>query len=271
MPTDPSHKDYSLKGKKILVACSAKKMSALVDGLRASGAKVLPLPIIEIRDIDDKSRLDQAIASLRQYSWIIFTSAHGVLYFSKRLDERKINRDIFRDIKICAVGPATAKSLQERGFKTDLVPEVFVAEGIIESLKKFSGGLDKLAGKHILIPRAKEARNELPDALVSAGAHVDIAVCYQTVGAKMSENDIAAIKAEIPDMAVFTSSSTVKYTMEVLGPDAGKKLLEKSTVAALGPITAHTVESFGKQVEIIPKQSTIVALIRSIGEYYSRQ
>ncbi len=246
-------------------------MSALVDGLRASGAEVLPFPVIEIRDIEDKGPLDQALASLSKYSWIIFTSAHGVLYFSKRFDEREINRDTLRNIKVCAIGPATEKTLKERGFKTDLVPEFFVAEGVIESLGKYCGGLDNLAGQHILIPRAKEARNELPDALVSAGAHVDIVVCYQTVRATLSEKDIAAFTEEIPDMVIFTSSSTVKYTMEVLGPASGKKLLEKSTVAALGPITANTVESFGKQVEIVPKQSTIISLIRSIGEYYSKQ
>jgi len=262
---------HPLRDRKIFVACSEKKMSALVEGLRASGATVLPFPIIEIRGIEDKRPLDQALGSLHKYAWIIFTSAHGVLYFSKRFHERALDKDLLSDTKICAIGPATAKTLRENGFRIDLIPELFIAEGVLEALGRYCGGLKTLAGRNILIPRAKEARNELPEALLKAGAHVDIVVCYQTVRAEMSQEDIAAFTAETPDMVVFTSSSTVKFTMEILGPGSGKKLLQKSTVAAIGPVTADTVESFGKHVEIVPKESTIVSLIHSIEEYYNRQ
>ena len=270
MTPSPS-KTGPLQNKTVLVACSAKKMSSLADGLRTLGATVLPFPIIEIRDIEDKKPLDAALASLDKYAWIIFTSEHGVIYFSRRFRERKINRDILANIRICAIGTATAKTLRENGFETNLVPEIFVAEGVIEALRKYHGGLQNLAGQHILIPRAKVARNELPDALVSAGAHVDIVACYQTVRPELSEKDLVHFTAASPDLAVFTSSSTVKNTMGVLGATAGKKLLETTTVAAIGPITANTVESFGKHVEIVPKESTIVSLIHSIEEYYSRQ
>ena len=269
--TPRSSKTGPLRNKTVLVACSAKKMSSLADGLQALGARVLPFPIIEIRDIEDKRPLDDALASLDKYAWIIFTSAHGVLYFSRRFRERKTNRDILGKIKICAIGTATADTLRENGFRTDLVPEIFVAEGVIEALGKYYGRLEYLAGQHILIPRARAARNELPDALSAAGAHVDIVACYQTVRSPLSEKEILRYTSPPPDLAVFTSSSTVKNTVAALGATAGRTLLEKTTVAVIGPITAGTVESFGKHVEIVPKESTIVSLIHSIEEYFSQQ
>lgn len=269
--TPSSSKTGPLHDKTALVACSAKKMSSLADGLRALGAKVTPFPIIEIRGVEDKRPLDEALASLDKYEWVIFTSEHGVLYFSRRFRERNINANAFENIKICAIGTATANALRENGFRADLIPDFFVAEGVIEALGKYCGGLQNLAGRRILIPRARVARNELPDALASAGAHVDIVVCYETVRSELSGEDIARYTKPAPDLAVFTSSSTVKNTMEALGNAAGRELLEKTVIAAIGSITAGAVESYGKHVEIVPKESTIVALIRSIEEYFSRQ
>lgn len=269
MPEDLSI-PKQLRGKTVLVACSAGKRPALLHGLQEAGARVLHFPIIEIRDIEDKQPLDRALDTLNKYAWIVFTSVYGVIYFSRRFYGRNISRDALNNtVKICAIGPATEKSLRENGFKADLVPDRFVAEGVIEALKSYCGGCRSLAGCSILLPRAKEARDILPNALAAAGAQVDIAVCYETVKAELNEEEIRRFVTDTPDLVVFTSSSTVKHTMDALGYDAGKNLLEKTTVAAIGPITANTVESFGKHVEIIPEEYTIASLIHAIKKYYS--
>jgi len=260
-----------LHNKTILVACSAKKVSTLSDGLMALGAEVTPIPVIEIRDIDDKSPLDNALTSLDKYAWIIFTSAHGASYFSQRFHERKISRNALEKSKICAIGPATESILKDLGFDVDLVPDRFVAEGVVEALENYYGDLNGLAGNRILLPRAKIARDVLPDTLKAAGAYVDIVPCYQTVKAELNEETIRRLTAEIPDMIVFTSASTVKNMVEILGHTAGKNMLQKSTVAAIGPITADTVASYGKHAEIIPRESTIASLLQSIKEHYGRR
>jgi len=270
MPADHSLPNL-LRNKSILVACSAKKISMLSVGLKELGATITPLPVIEIRDIDDKGPLDYALSSIDRYSWIIFTSAHGAFYFSQRFHERKISRNALKKSKICAIGPATESILKELGFNVDLVPARFVAEGVVEALGKYYGGLKGLAGSRILLPRAKIARDVLPDTLKAAGAYVDIVPCYQTVKAELNEETIRRLTAEIPDMIVFTSASTVKNMVEILGHTAGKNMLQKSTVAAIGPITADTVASYGKQAEIIPRESTIASLIQSIKEHYGRR
>lgn len=266
MPDDPSVQK-PLQNISVLVACSAKKMSALTDGLRASGAEVLPFPVIEIKDVEDKAPLDKALASINKYAWIIFTSSHGVLFFTQRFHERKTNMNMLQEVKICAIGPGTAKTLQENGFKPDLVPEQFVAEGVLAALQKHYGGRLNLSGCPILLPRPKEARDVLPKALSEAGAIVDTVVCYQTVKAELSDEEKRRFTSATPDLIVFTSSSTVKNTIDSLGYSAGKKLLDHSAVAAIGPITTATLESFGKRVDIVPKESTIASLVEAIRQW----
>jgi len=234
------------------------------------GGKVVQLPVIEAKEIDDKHALDEALSSLEKYSWIIFTSAYGVSFFARRLEDLGLGRDPFCKLKICAVGPATAKTLKEYGFETSLVPEQYVAEGVVQALDKYCGGLRRLAGHRILIPRALEARDVLPNALAEAGAQVNVVPCYQTLSAELDEAKIRQVGDTAPDLLVFTSSSTIKNLIAILGQEYGKTLLLNSTVAVLGPITAKTAESFGKQAEIVPKENTVASLLDAVREYFSR-
>ena len=260
-----------LLNKTIFAICSSKKMADLTGGLAEMGGKIVQLPLIEATGIDDKHAMDEALSSLEKYSWIIFTSAYGVSFFAQRMQELGIRRDSIRMPKICAVGPATAKALREYGFEATLVPEQYVAEGVVQALDKYCGGLGRLAGHRILIPRALEARDILPNALAEAGARVSVVPCYQNVRAELDQVTIRQVLANAPDLVVFTSSSTVKNLIALLGQEYGTKLLLNSTVAALGPITAKTAESYGKQAEIVPKESTIASLLDAVREYYSSE
>ncbi len=254
-----------------LLVCSGKKIGELQSGLEALGACVLPLPVLEPREIEDNEPLDKALASLEEYSWIIFTSGYGVEFFLKRLQERRTKDVMERLPKICTVGPATAKTLAESGMEVALIPDNFVAEGVIQALGEYHGGLQRLSGCRILIPRALQARDVLPNALSAAGALVDIVPCYRTVRADVDAGIIRQIQTKRPDLIVFTSSSAVRNLVDILGSEKGEATLRKSTIAVIGPITAKTVASFGKRVDIVPAESTIASLLVSIREYYSRQ
>jgi len=255
----------------ILVACSAKKMVELAPGLEAMGGSVLPLPLIEVREIKDKRLLDKALASLKEYAWILFTSVHGVAFFMERWIQTGDPARLPVMPKVCAIGPATARALKEHGLEVALVPERYIAEGLIEALRRYYGGLQNLAGCRILFPRALEARDVIPDALISAGAQVDVVPCYETVKADFDEKTIRRLRASKPDLAVFTSSSTVRSLIDLLGQEDGIGMLMNSTVAVLGPVTASTVKSFGKSAEIVPGQNTIASLIDAIRNYYSKR
>jgi uroporphyrinogen III methyltransferase/synthase len=251
-----------------LLTCSAKKMPALVRGIREMGGNAIPFPAIEIRDIEDKAPLDSALRRLHHYSWILFTSAYAVLYFTKRLRELGIQWPSSPATRICAIGPATAAEAQESGFHVELVPEDYVAEGVVQALAKYCGGLHVLAGRRILLPRALEAREVLPEALLDAGALVDVIPCYRTVRAAPDRALLQQLKEAAPDLILFTSSSGVRSFVELFGEQEGRNLLAKSVVAAIGPITGSTVASYGKRAEIIPDENTIDSLLEAIRRYY---
>jgi uroporphyrinogen III methyltransferase / synthase len=257
-----------LQGLTILVACSAKKLAELVSGLRAMGGTVLPFPVIEAKEIEDMHLLDHSLESLREYDWILFTSAYGVRFFLQRLNEYAVDMTSRTMPKLCAIGPATAAELKEFGYDASLVPERFLAEGVLDALGKYHGGIQNLAGKRILLPRALNARELLPTALAKAGAWVDVIPCYQTVRGQIDADVLLQLRKKDPDLIVFTSSSTISNLFETLGLEAGKQLLHHSTVAVLGPVTGNTAQSFGKSPEIIPKENTVASLIEAIGGYY---
>lgn len=264
----PGH--LPLHNKSVLLACSAHKSSTLIPGLERLGARVIPFPTIEIRAVADTGPLDAALSHLEGYSWIIFTSSYGVIYFVRRMKELGSSTEHLRSLKVCSVGPATAATLAEADIQVSLVPEKFVAEGVISALAKLYGGLNGLAGKRILLPRAKEARDLLARELESAGARVDVVPCYENVLPEPNEEAVRSILEDSPELLVFTSSSTVTNFARLLGDADGKRLLRRATVAALGPITAKTVASLGKKVEILPRENTSASLLAAIAQFYSQ-
>ena len=261
-----SPESLPLAGRRALVACSAQKSDALVQGLTVLGAEVRPLEVIKIREITDKRAVNSALARLELYDWVIFTSSYGVLFFSRYLNEHGTARSLPR---VCAVGPATAATARDCGFDVALVPDDFVAEGILRALALRQGGINALAGVRILLPRAREARDFLPRELSAAGAVVDVVPCYENNLGEIENGALHLIRERRTDLLVFTSSSTVKNFLTLLGEELGRNVLNGAVVAALGPVTARTVESFGKKCDIIPVENTIPSLIEAIHKYYA--
>ena len=257
-----------LTGKMALLACSEMKSESLISGLAALGAEVLVFPVISIREIADKSALDTALDNLDEYAWIIFTSAYGVRFFLNRMDERGIALERCNRRQVCAVGPATAAVLESRGVRVSLVPGNFVAEGIVAALQERQAGLSGLRGMRILLPRARQARDLLPDALGSIGAQVDMVACYENILPEMDRDQVQVVLRRPPDLLVFTSSSTVRNFITILGRKGAREVLSQSTVAALGPITARTLATNGKEAEIRPGENTVPSLLDAIGRYF---
>jgi uroporphyrinogen III methyltransferase/synthase len=165
--------------------------------------------------------------------------------------------------EIAVVGKSTADLLLHYGVHADLIPSVFTGEGLAESL------LDQgVEGRNILIPRALQAREILPETLRGAGAQVTVVPVYQNCPA---EGDKELLREELRkgtiDMVTFTSSSTVRNFLALLEdkePGGVKSLLAGVKIAAIGPITAKTVTDSGLQVDVMPKEHTIAAMIEAI-------
>ena len=243
-----------LFGKKILVTRARAQASKLSAALKNLGATVIECPTIKIAAPSDNfRRLDAAIDNLRGFDWLIFTSANGVENFFARLKIRGLDTRSLGGVKVAAIGSATAGKLSDVGIAADVVPKNFVAESLADALKNFVGG------KKILLARAEDARDVLPTTLENFGADVTVAPAYKTLAESPAQIDFDAI-----DLLTFTSSSTVKNFAAAYGVDAMKKI----PTAAIGPITARTLETFGATADVVADKFTINGLVEAIEKFY---
>jgi uroporphyrinogen III methyltransferase/synthase len=254
-----------LFGTTVLVTRPREQAGEFADLLAGSGARVLTMPTIAIVPPADWGPLDRAIAELTRYDWVIFTSVNGVRFFFDRL--RALGRDAraLGRARFCAIGPRTAEALAGQGFKADLVPKEYQAEGVLEAIKK-----EDMKGARILIPRAEMARDLLPEELRARRADVTVAVAYRTV---RPEADGAALKERLRrheiGVVTFTSSSSVRNYVELFADWAeASALTANAVVACIGPITAETAESYGLKVGIRAKENTIPALAEAIVSHF---
>ena len=251
-----------LFGKTIIVTRARAQASALTKKLEAQGAKVIEVPAIKIVPAADSTSLDAAIANIDSYKWLVLTSTNGVDYFFESLMATGRDSRALAGIKIAAIGSATAAALKKYGLIADLVPSAYKAEELADALK------DQItAGDKILLARAKVAREVLPERLRSLGAQVDVATAYETVTDCENRDElVAALASGEASVVTFTSSSTVTNLLEALGPD--KKLLDKVALAAIGPVTAATLEKNGLKAAIAAEEYTIDGLMTAIEAYY---
>jgi len=254
-----------LMGKKIVVTRARKQSSDLVKALSDLGAQCMEHPLIKIIPIEDNSKLDQSIENLSSYDWLIFTSVNGVSIFFETLLGKQ-GRDIryLNNIKTAAIGPATQKKMYDFGLKSDIVPETYRAESVVEAFLN-----EDIKNKKILLPRAKKARSVLPEKLTGMGALVDDIAVYSTESdGENADLLLSRLKDKRVDLVTFTSSSTVKNFYSIIPADEIDLLMEGVVVACIGPITAKTAEQLGFKVDVIPEIFTISGLCNAIVNYY---
>lgn len=254
-----------LFGRKIVVTRAREQASNLVEQLQSLGAEVLECPTIKIVDPETCAPLDEALSKLDSYHWVVFTSVNGVKYFFGRLFEKGLDARALGGSKIAAIGPVTAKTLMRYGLKTDILPKNYRAESVVEAFAN-----EDVSGKHVLLPRAEEARPVLPVELEKMGAKVDEITVYRTVQDRgNAESLIRDLKSGNIDMVTFTSSSTVKNFKALIPDREFSTLLSGVEIACIGPITADTAMQLGFQVGVTAEEYTIPGLCEVIAAYYS--
>jgi uroporphyrinogen-III synthase len=237
----------------------------LVRELEALGAQVVAAPTIRIVPLADLSALRAALRREPSYDWVVFTSQNTVHVVCDRLADWGLAPGDLTRAAVAAIGPATAEALTQRGVAADLVPERFVAEAVVAA---FAARGD-VRGKHVLVPRAREARDALPEGLRGLGALVDVIPVYETVRETGDGSGLAAeILAGTIDAITFTSSSTVRGFVELVGPAAATS--HRFAAAAIGPITAGTARGLGIPVAIEARDYTVAGLVAAMARYFER-
>ncbi|QTA92681.1 uroporphyrinogen-III C-methyltransferase [Desulfonema magnum] len=256
-----------LMGKRIVVTRAREQASDLVKLLSDLGAECLEYPTIKVTPPEDRNPLDMALENLSEYDWIVFTSVNGVKFFFERLFEKGKDVRALHQLRTAAIGPATAKRLRDFGLNSDIVPESYRAESVVDAFEN-----EEIKGKKILLPRAKEARPVLPVELRKMGAMVDEVTTYCTKAVRDNADVLVTqLKEGAIDIVTFTSSSTVRNFRSLLPPgdDALKNLMQGVTIASIGPVTADTAKELGFDVHISAESYTIPGLCEAIQQYYA--
>ncbi|HXY15055.1 MAG TPA: uroporphyrinogen-III synthase [Terriglobales bacterium] len=252
-----------LAGLRVLVGRARHQAGALSSGLRKLGADVIGIPFIEIRKPRSYRLLNLALHNLPQYDWLILTSVNGVEAFWDRLKKLHIRKSNLSHLKVAAIGPATKRAIEKRGMSVHIMPQEYVAESVVESLR------DQISGKRVLLARAKIARDVIPRQLTNLGAKVDVVEAYETVIPASSRARLLAVlknPTRRPHVITFTSSSTVRNFVALI---AGKNArptnyLDGVKLASIGPVTSSTLRELNLPVNIEAKQYTIPGLIEAI-------
>ena len=264
----------------MLVGRARHQAGALSAELRKQGALVIEIPFIEIRKPRSFKPLDSSLRNLHAYDWLILTSVNGVEAMWERMSRLGLSLDGNRErhhsqrdrVRVAAIGPATKNAIEQRGTRVDVVPREYVAESVVRSLKS------KVKGKRVLLVRAKIARDVIPQELRRAGAQVDVVEAYETVVPRTSRTRLQQVMnnpRRRPHIVTFTSSSTVKNFVELLGARQSSKSraaqLHGIQAASIGPVTSATLRDFGLPVQIAAKEFTIPGLVSAILSTVARQ
>jgi uroporphyrinogen III methyltransferase/synthase len=255
-----------LFGRRIVVTRSRDQAGALADVLEQEGAQVITLPAIRILPAPDPAKLEAACDAADTFDWLVFTSVNAVRHFMARFLSRRDIREL-KGPKVCAVGPSTAAALAEYGLRVALSASDYRSEGLVQALSEI-GAVDKA---RFLVPRSEIAREVLVDQLRAAGGEVEEVAAYTTVGGgEGSAQGIyrMLLEREI-DAVTFTSASTVRHFVELLGTEVAADLLRTTTVAAIGPVTAEAAARLGIEATVVPKEFTIPALVDALVDFFN--
>ncbi len=257
-----------LFGKRILVTRAREQASSLADTLRLEGADPVVFPTIKIAPPVDITALANAVANVGKYRWIIFTSVNAVKPFAAELAANRLDARALASCKVAAIGPATAdKLMQCLGIRADFVPTNAVAECLVDEWHD-----SDLGGSYILLPRAADARDVIPDRLKQMGAIVDVVSAYNTVAPESETDQVRdLLLGNKLDVLTFTASSTVHNFVAALQLTTNAELMKSvasPTIAAIGPVTAQTLREYGMNPNIVAPTHTIPGLIQALQEFF---
>lgn len=250
--------DKPLFGKDVIVTRARTQSSSLVSKISDLGGNPIEIPTIKINKIENNIELENEIKNIRDYTYLVLTSKNAVQIFFDKLYKMNLDSRALANLKVCAVGSATAKEIRNNGINPDIIPEQFVSEYLFEELKSVLKSTDK-----VLIPRTKNARDFLVNKISKICSVKEVHI-YETVLNNIKKDEILKGLNSLEEKYItFTSSSTVTNFVDIIGMDNIDEL-NKLKVISIGPITTETANSLGINVYREANISTIDGMVDCI-------
>jgi uroporphyrinogen III methyltransferase/synthase len=260
-----------LFGRRVLVTRPREQAADLVDRLETAGADAIVAPMIRIEPPDDPAPLDDACARLGTFDWIVFPSTNAVEAVLDRLLASPRDLRALAGVRLCVVGPATARRLVAYGIKPDLMPAEYRAEALIDAMTDAGD----VRGVRVLLPHADIGREIVADELRRRGADVTEVTAYRTVATepeREGEPDIYHMLLERQiDVVTFTSPSAVRNMVRVLGAEPAADLLRTTVVASIGPVTAEAAAQYQIATTVMPAEYTVPGLVDAIVGHFAKK
>jgi uroporphyrinogen III methyltransferase/synthase len=235
-----------LAGVTVAVTRARAQASGLASRLADLGATVVEAPAIRIVPLDGPA------PSFSRYDLVCLTSPNGVRLLFSRLAAAGLDARALAGARVAAIGPGTAAALRSFGVIADVVPDRFVAEGLIDALAD-------VPVRRALVARAAQARDVLVDALRERGAEVDVVALYETVASPLTDGQLAAVADA--DYVTFTSSSTVRFFLESAGEVAGDL---RARLVSIGPVTSATLREHGLEPDVEASRHDIDGIVEAL-------
>jgi uroporphyrinogen III methyltransferase/synthase len=243
-----------LHGRTIAVTRARAQASGLAARLARLGAEVIETPAIRIEPRPVDGEVAQAAREIGSFALVCVTSPNGAALLVDAVEAVGGDARSFAGVEVAAIGPGTAAALASRGIRADVVAGVSTAEGLLDALAGY-----ELDGERVLVARAAEARDALPDGLAERGAQVEVVALYDTVAEQLSEAELGAVARA--DYVTFTSSSTVRFFLDAIG---GHGLPNGARVISIGPITSATARELGLEVHAEAARHDIDGLVEAV-------
>lgn len=254
-----------LQGKVICITRSFEQAKKTAELVKKRGAIPFLFPVVKQVPVEENFGFVEDKLRENGYDYIVFTSANAIRFFAQLLEKRGFQIQDLK-AKIACVGPQTASQAEILGLEVFLVPDDFLGVSLVDALKKTIPSSAK-----ILYPRPEKVSHDLKEDLEKEGFFVDEVIIYKTIpDDSFVDEAIRAFSEERVDVVTFTSGSTVKFFLKLLeGRLDLESLLEKITVAVIGPSTKKAAEKLGLRVDVVPDNYTFVGILDALEKYFS--
>ena len=255
-----------LAGKRVFVTRALEQGQSLADALREAGAEPVMLPLVAFAPADNLAELDACLRNSTRFDWVFFTSQNALRAVQQRCVALELSlARIFKDVKIAAVGPATAEAVAANGLTVDFISRIHTGVALVEELSA------ETQNKRVFLPRSDRANPDLIEVLNRHGWQVTPVVAYKTVPPNTDSSDVLeSLLHGYADAILFFSPSAVHHFRDLLGSQRFRDLSHQSIFVAIGPVTENALKAEGVSRILVAADSTATAAVAILSEYFAK-